>query len=100
SSKAWLVRDGHGGRASAPRLHAFTPLALKTTAAQWLLYFTEHSITDIGERCGFADTAHFSRHFRAAYGQSPSQLRRDPKGREEAGVDPFFLHIGTRLGQG
>ncbi|MBY5924550.1 MULTISPECIES: GlxA family transcriptional regulator [unclassified Halomonas] len=66
----------------------------------WLLYFTEHSITDIGERCGFADTAHFSRHFRAAYGQSPSQLRRDPKGREEAGVDPFFLHIGTRLGQG
>ena len=64
----------------------------------WLLYFTDHSVTEIGERCGFADTAHFSRHFRSAFGQSPSRLRRDPVGREEAGVDPFFLHVGARLG--
>ena len=59
----------------------------------WLLNYTGKSITDIGARCGFADTAHFSRQFRACFGASPSELRKNatlPNGHQ---VDPFFLHV-------
>ncbi|KAA0011292.1 GlxA family transcriptional regulator [Billgrantia pellis] len=62
----------------------------------WLLHYSGKSITEIGERCGFADTAHFSRHFRTAFGMPPSEMR---KRAEEPGsdrVDPFFLHIESR----
>lgn len=59
----------------------------------WLLHYTERSVTEIGEQCGFADTAHFSRHFRACFGRSPSQVRRDPEATRDQLVDPFFLHI-------
>ncbi|MGQ4880597.1 GlxA family transcriptional regulator [Billgrantia sp. LNSP4103-1] len=62
----------------------------------WLLHYTGKSVTEIGERCGFADTAHFSRHFRNAFGMPPSEMR---KRAEEPGsdrVDPFFLHIESR----
>ncbi|WP_111414364.1 GlxA family transcriptional regulator [Billgrantia lactosivorans] len=62
----------------------------------WLLHYTGKSVTEIGERCGFADTAHFSRHFRSAFGMPPSEMR---KRAEEPGsdrVDPFFLHIESR----
>lgn len=59
----------------------------------WLLHYTGKSITDIGERCGFADTAHFSRHFRSAFNMTPTEMRKratEPGGHR---VDPFFLHI-------
>ncbi|MDX5378653.1 MAG: GlxA family transcriptional regulator [Halomonas sp.] len=62
----------------------------------WLLHYTGKSVTEIGERCGFSDTAHFSRHFRSAFGMPPSEMR---KRAEEPGsdrVDPFFLHIESR----
>ncbi len=62
----------------------------------WLLHYTGKSITEIGERCGFADTAHFSRHFRSAFGMPPSEMRKragEPGGDR---VDPFFLHIEGR----
>lgn len=55
----------------------------------WLLRYTAKSVTEIGERCGFADSAHFSRHFREAFGYPPSGVR---KGAQEH-IDPFFLHI-------
>lgn len=41
----------------------------------WLLQNSERSITDIAAECGFADTAHFSRAFRAAYEKRPTELR-------------------------
>lgn len=41
----------------------------------WLLTHTGRSVTEIGAECGFADTAHFSRQFRALFGQSPSEAR-------------------------
>ena len=34
-----------------------------------------HSITDIALGCGFSDSAHFSRSFRAAYGMTPRDYR-------------------------
>ncbi|MBB3190254.1 GlxA family transcriptional regulator [Halomonas cerina] len=59
----------------------------------WLLHYTGKSITEIGERCGFADTAHFSRHFRSTFGVTPSEMRK--RASEPGGdrVDPFFLHV-------
>lgn len=59
----------------------------------WLLLYTGKSITEIGERCGFADTAHFSRHFRSAFGVTPSEMRKRDKKPGGDQVDPFFLHI-------
>ncbi|MGM0914700.1 MAG: GlxA family transcriptional regulator [Pseudomonadota bacterium] len=59
----------------------------------WLLHYTGKSITEIGERCGFADTAHFSRHFRSTFGVSPSEMRKRAASPGSAPVDPFFLHI-------
>lgn len=61
----------------------------------WLLHYTERSITEIGEACGFADTAHFSRHVRASFGASPSQLRREPELVQDRLVDPYFLYVGS-----
>ncbi|RKD84180.1 AraC family transcriptional regulator with amidase-like domain [Kushneria marisflavi] len=60
----------------------------------WLLKFTARSITEVGEHCGFADTAHFSRHFKKAFGHSPSDIRKNDVILEEELIDPFFLHIG------
>lgn len=62
----------------------------------WLLHYTERSITEIGEACGFSDTAHFSRHFRTTFGASPSELRRHPDSLHERLVDPFFLYVEAR----
>lgn len=59
----------------------------------WLLHYSAHSITEIGERCGFADTAHFSRHFRNAFAMTPSAMRRKATEGDAALADPFFLHI-------
>jgi len=41
----------------------------------WLLQNTKRSITDIAQECGFADTAHFSRAFRAAFDKKPTDYR-------------------------
>ncbi|WP_027960683.1 GlxA family transcriptional regulator [Halomonas halodenitrificans] len=60
----------------------------------WLLHYTGKSITEIGERCGFADTAHFSRHFRRAFDATPSEMRKRAGKPGGDRVDPFFLHIG------
>lgn len=42
----------------------------------WLLQNTDRLITDIGQDCGFSDTAHFSRVFRQAFGKKPTDYRR------------------------
>ncbi|MGC3872219.1 GlxA family transcriptional regulator [Halomonas sp. GXIMD04776] len=60
----------------------------------WLLNFTKKSITEVGERCGFSDTAHFSRNFKDTFGYSPSDIRRGDVLLQKDLVDPFFLHIG------
>ncbi|WFM71307.1 GlxA family transcriptional regulator [Halomonas sp. CKK8] len=62
----------------------------------WLLHYTGKSITEIGERCGFADTAHFSRQFRSAFDMTPSEMRKRAGDPGSDRVDPFFLHIEGR----
>ncbi|NAW34361.1 GlxA family transcriptional regulator [Halomonas alimentaria] len=62
----------------------------------WLLHYTGKSITEIGERCGFADTAHFSRQFRSAFDMTPSEMRKRAGEPGSDQVDPFFLHIDGR----
>lgn len=42
------------------------------------------TITEIAQRCGFPDHAHFSRTFRARYGIAPSDRRHDAAKRREA----------------
>ena len=41
----------------------------------WLLKNTDRPITDIGQDCGFSDTAHFSRAFRDTFARKPTDLR-------------------------
>lgn len=48
---------------------------LRLDYGRWLLENTRRSITDIAFDCGFADTAHFSRDFKAQFGQMPSKAR-------------------------
>ena len=42
----------------------------------WLLQNTDRLITDVGQDCGFSDTAHFSRVFRQAFEKKPTDYRR------------------------
>lgn len=48
---------------------------LRLRYASWLLNNTALSVTDVAVEAGFADGAHFSRQFRAAYGHPPSLHR-------------------------
>ena len=66
---------------------------LRLRYGMWLLHYTDRSITAISERCGFADSAHFSRHFRDTFGYAPSSVRKSGNTLAEDQVDPFFLHI-------
>ncbi len=43
----------------------------------WLLTNSERSITEIGQECGFSDTAHFSRQFRTTFGKTPTDVRNE-----------------------
>jgi transcriptional regulator GlxA family with amidase domain len=43
--------------------------------ARWMLLNTARKVTDIAYECGFADSAHFIRVFRQAYGVTPGKLR-------------------------
>jgi transcriptional regulator GlxA family with amidase domain len=43
--------------------------------ARWMLLNTSRKVTDVAYACGFADSAHFIRVFREAYGVTPGKLR-------------------------
>jgi transcriptional regulator GlxA family with amidase domain len=49
--------------------------ALRLKYARWLLTTSDTPVHDIAFDCGFADSSHFIRHFRAQYGMAPGQLR-------------------------
>lgn len=48
---------------------------LRLRYARFLLDNTDRSVTDIALEAGFADCAHFSRHFKAMHGATPSETR-------------------------
>ena len=51
-------------------------LALRLERARRLLETTEASLSDIAQRAGFADQAHFTRLFKRAFGTTPGALVR------------------------
>ncbi len=59
--------------------------------AHWLTTQTSRSLTRIAQDAGFADTAHFSRTFRARYGVSPSAAR------TSGHTDPDHLMAASRI---
>lgn len=79
--------------------HAFVLRRRVELAAQYMLA-TNASLSDIALRCGFADQAHLSRHFRQFTAHTPASWRRTQKaqdfegiaasGAPEAGVDRSF----------
>src|SRR2546430_17653179 len=52
---------------------------LRMRYANWLIENTARSVTDIANEAGFADSAHFSRHVKDAYGLSPSTRPPQPQ---------------------
>lgn len=48
---------------------------LRLRRGHWLLSNTPRSIAQIAYDCGFADSSHFTRHFKRAFGTTPSLLR-------------------------
>lgn len=50
-----------------------------------LLQFTDLSITEISERCGFQNVNTFISNFRAQYGETPGSARKRLSGKEEEG---------------
>ncbi len=54
-------------------------------AAEFILLDPRWSLTDIAFSCGFTSSAHFSRSFKAAFGKSPSQFKKEALGREKQG---------------
>lgn len=49
---------------------------LRLSRAVWRMARGRDRLTDIAQQSGFADQAHFSRQFRAAFGKAPSAARR------------------------
>jgi transcriptional regulator GlxA family with amidase domain len=67
---------------------------LRLRYAEWLVENTSRSMTDIALDAGFADASHFTRQFKACFGQSPSKRRLRPRAapggeRESAGARVF-----------
>jgi AraC family transcriptional regulator len=68
--------------------HSFVVRRRVELAAQYMLT-THASLSDIALRCGFADQAHLSKHFRQAAGQTPAAWRRAHRSHhDEHGTPP------------
>lgn len=48
---------------------------LRLRHANWLLYNTKKSITDIAFECGFSDSSHFAKRYKEFFGYSPGHTR-------------------------
>lgn len=69
--------------------------ALRLRYARFLLETTDRTITEIALESGFADCAHFSRHFKAVHGFTPTGSRDGRRAGGESG--PQARLAGTRL---
>ena len=48
---------------------------MRLAHGQWLLLNTSRTVTQISLECGFSDAAHFSRWFKTAHGETPTEFR-------------------------
>ena len=55
-------------------------MALRLKHARWMLENTTLSAARIASELGFSDSSHFCRSFKARYGLTPSDLRRNASG--------------------
>jgi transcriptional regulator GlxA family with amidase domain len=62
-------------RAALDTTHKAVMQRMRMDAACRELVETEDDFTDIAHRCGFADSAHFSRSLRESTGLSPGEYR-------------------------
>ncbi|OGV67212.1 MAG: hypothetical protein A3K19_26210 [Lentisphaerae bacterium RIFOXYB12_FULL_65_16] len=60
----------------------------RLTRAQWLLIGTPRTISEIAAEVGYSSIFNFSRQFRKAFGESPSQYRAKGKAMLEFGIRP------------
>ena len=72
---------------------------LRLRQAHWLLSNGDLSITEIATETGFADCAHFSRHFKAHFGCRPSEVRAEnlplPRSNDRTGMRLFGEAAGV-----
>ena len=54
-----------------------------------MLKTSRRSVTDVALEAGFADCAHFSRHFREVFGINPSQVRKQSEATEPSMTIPM-----------
>lgn len=64
-------------------------------AAEFILLDPRWSLTDIAFSCGFTSSAHFSRSFKAAFGKSPSQFKKDALASERQAPAPAASFDGV-----
>jgi len=74
--------------------HSFVVRRRVELAAQYMLT-TDASLSDIALRCGFADQAHLSKHFRQTAGQTPAAWRRAHRSRHDENATPPVEHFAT-----
>jgi AraC-like DNA-binding protein len=79
-SKAHFARSFKRTLGESP--HSFVVRRRVELGTQYMLT-TDASLSDIALRCGFADQAHFSKHFRHATGQTPAAWRRAHRSRDD-----------------
>jgi len=74
--------------------HSFVVRRHVELAAQYMLT-TDASLSDIALRCGFADQAHLSKHFRQAAAQTPAAWRREHRLHDEENGTPPVERFAT-----
>ena len=72
--------------------HSFIVRCRLELAAQYMLT-TDARLSDIALRCGFADQAHLSKHFRQATGQTPAAWRRAHRSHHNENGTPRKIDI-------
>lgn len=65
--------------------------------ARALLESRQANVTRVAIEAGFSDCSHFSRHFKSAYGVSPSKCYRDAAGKTEVHSAASALPVGVRI---
>ncbi len=77
---------------------AETVRLMRLDRAVLLLARTNYSVGEIASLCGFPSQFHFARRFKGAFGQSPSELRREiASGQGAVPLSPLLRVTGTPL---